>query len=171
MAQLQFQHPQVPSGSIQESLRNILDVVPLCSIATVNEGGDAHINTAFFAVDWETFHLYFLSDPTTLHGANLVRSAHCALAVSDTRQRWGESLAGMQLFGSATLAATHIAAAATALYRQRHPAYGDWLDALDVNQKSALSIRFYAFVPNRVKVLDEDRFGEETFVECTIDRS
>jgi len=163
-------HATIESGRISESVLEILGSNRLCSIATVTAAGQPHINTAFFVVEESTLSLYFLSDPASLHAVNLHGNPHAAVTVFHSQQIWGDSLVGLQLFGSAAGAAEAVSATAESLYRQRFPAYQEWFDSLDAKAKASFRSRFYRFVPERLKLLDEARFGEETFVGCAIER-
>ena len=56
------------------------------------------------------------------------------------------------------------------LYKERFADYRKWLHSLGRAVAKSVVPPFYVFRPNRVKILDEEDFGEETYVEAAIMR-
>ena len=86
--------------------------------ATVGSGGDAHVNTAYFAWDAD-YDVVWISDPQAEHSKNLSANATAAIAVCDSGQMWAEPDRGIQLFGSAKEVTDPAVDDAQALYGRR----------------------------------------------------
>ena len=158
------------SDRLDASVARILAANPLCSMATRNEAGRVHINTAFFCFDRDLV-LYFLSHPESVHGRNLSRVPQVAIAVFDSHQLWGDPHTGLQLFGTGALADPDASSQARQLYAARFPRYQEVLLAPSDGQPSSSTFRglkFHRFVPQRVQILDEWEFGEEVFIAATV---
>jgi len=81
-------HPQ--AHRLERAVRRILRDNVLCAISTIAAGGQAHVNTAYFA--WsDALELFFLSHPDSLHCGNLRKRPTMAMAVYSTAQRWGDA--------------------------------------------------------------------------------
>jgi hypothetical protein len=55
------------------------------------------------------------------------------------------------------------------LYRERFPAYAEWVADLR-NDNVGLGYRFFRFLTDRLKMLDERNFGEAVFVTAAVTR-
>ncbi len=154
--------PDYPSERLYNSIVRLLAANKLCSIATLGENREVHINTAFFGFG-DDLDLHFLSNPASVHCQNLIRSPQAAIAVFDSRQIWGAAHKGLQLFGFCALAAGIEEQIASELYSSRFPPYMEFRDRLS-------HLRFYRFTTAAVKVLDEDEFGEEVIVSAEVVR-
>jgi len=157
---------------VYDSVARILASNPLCSMATLGEKEAVHINTAFFCFS-DDLDLYFLSDPGSAHCQNIRRSPRMAIAVFDSHQVWGSPHQGLQLFGSCVSAKGKAEALARELYTRRFPLFAKFADRPSVADRagsSFLLLRFYAFVPTAVKILDEEEFGDEVFVTAEVVR-
>jgi uncharacterized protein YhbP (UPF0306 family) len=148
----------VASQRLASVARRLLDASNLCTIATVGLGSRAYVNTAYFA--WTRyFGIVWLSEPRAKHSRNLRTNKTVAIAVYDSAQQWGKPDRGIQLFGTAHRAEVAEAEAAERLYAKRFPAFrGTDLGAY----------RFYAFLPRRLKLLDEESLGAGTFVSAKL---
>src|SRR6266487_3811901 len=144
--------PGYPSDRLYNSLARLLAANKLCSIATLGENREVHINTAFFGFG-DDLDLYFLSNPSSVHCQNL-RHSQVAIAVFDSHQLWGAAHEGLQLFGNCALAEGIEEKTARELYSSRFPTYVELRDRLS-------HLCFYRFTTAAVKVLDENEFGEE----------
>lgn len=158
------------SDRLNASVARILAANPLCSMATRNEAGMVHINTAFFCFGRDLL-LYFLSHPESLHCHNLARVPQMAVAAFDSHQPWGEPHTGLQLFGTGALADPDASSQARELYAARFPRYREFLLHAPDGPAPASTFRglkFYHFMPQRVQILDEWEFGEGVFITATI---
>lgn len=157
-------------GRVKGSILRILRGNVLCSMSTVAGGHRAHINTAYFCYS-EDLELYFLSDPSSVHCRNLSTNSSMAMTVFSSSQKWGGPDRGMQLFGTCSELRERQATKAEQLYTKRFPSYGEWMAGLSKNdQLRAFRYRFYRFLPRKVKVLDEAKFGGAVFVIAAVRR-
>lgn len=151
------------SPRVRSSLIRILRENVLASFATVGRGSTAYINTAYFAPgdDWS---LYFYSYPDSTHCRNLERSHSMAVAVFDSRQRWGGEDRGVQFFGSCRQATGKWAAVAERVYAGRFPSFHRWREKL-LDEGRGFALRPYRFAPHRAKIFDERTLGGGRFFE------
>jgi uncharacterized protein YhbP (UPF0306 family) len=132
--------------------RELLDKSALCAIATASRANRPHVNTAYFAASHE-FELVWLSDPAAKHSRNLAANPGAAVAVYDSAQTWGSPDRGIQLIGSARIAAPQDDA--EAVYAARFPAY---------DRGAFAGYRLYTFRPTTLKLFDEPSLGSGVFV-------
>jgi len=167
---LRLTAPGYSSDRLFGAVTRILGANPLCSMATRSQAGVVDINAAFYSFGSE-LELYFLSNPASAHCRNLAHVSQMAVAVLDSHQDWGELHAGLQLYGTGGLAPVAVAEQARTYYAARFPQYFDFVvragEAPEVSTGFA-SLRFYRFMPIRVKILDEQEFGEEVYVTANI---
>jgi len=164
----QFYHSDYASNKLQDSILGILDAVPLWSMATINIDGTCHSNTAYFSFD-EDFNFYFLTPPSTKHSANLSKNSSMAVTVFNTNQPWGENpLQGLQIFGIAMITDASNEIIAHNTYGKRFPNYLEWTNTLSEEERSKLESKFYCFKPTRLKLIDEQIFGEEKFISLDL---
>jgi uncharacterized protein YhbP (UPF0306 family) len=142
------------------SLCAILDATPLCTIATVNPDGTAHANTAYFATD-DMLNLYILSSPKTQHSDNVAARPRVSITIFDSSQAWGEPHAGVQIVGVCTQVARHAQSTVFTTYAARFPALRE-LAASSDKMLERLESRFYGITVERVRLIDEHRYGAET---------
>jgi uncharacterized protein len=149
---------RIGAARIAELARDLLDASELCAIATATPAGRPHVNTAYFAWDAD-LSCVWLSDPAARHSRNVRANPPAAIAVYDSRQSWGGSDRGIQLFGTAGEATGHAAAEAAATYSRRFPGY----DPGDL-----AGYRFYRLQTARIKLFDETALGSGVFVTATV---
>jgi len=139
-------------------------------MATRSEAGVLDINAAFYSFSAE-LELYFLSNPASAHCRNIAHVGDMAVAVFDSRQEWGQSHAGLQLYGRGGPVPAGHAERARASYAARFPRYFDFVlraaEASDATTGFA-ALQFYRFMPTRVKILDEQELGEDVYVTADI---
>jgi len=152
------------SDRLTASVTRTLVANTLCSMATRNEAGAVHVNTAFFCFDSELI-VYFLSHPASVHCHNLARAPQMAVSVCDSHQAWGDPHTGLQFFGRGARANGDAGSRARELYAERFPRYRDSL-----RRAPEEHLKFYRFLPERVQVLDEWEFGEDVCIPATIGR-
>lgn len=158
-----FVNPNYPNKRLQTSILKILETTRLCSIATVGRENKSHINTAYFCYN-DILEIYFLSDPNSTHCHNIARRPNVAMTIFDSNQPWDQSKCGLQLFGTCKITGSKQAKSADALYKARFPSYAQWVEVLNAAERKGFTSRFYIFRPTQIKILDENDFGEETYV-------
>lgn len=118
------------------------------------------MNTVYFA--WSPqLDLAWISEPRAKHSQNLGENGSAAIAVCDSRQSWGGSDRGIQLFGRARNVKGAAADDAEKLYAKRFAAY---------RSSDLAEYRFYVFRPQRVKLFDELELGAGVFVTARVSR-
>lgn len=158
---------------IRRSIGRILRENVLCSISTVSPGNRPHINTAYFCYTPDLI-LYFLSDPASRHCRNLEGNPSLAMTIFRSAQEWGREDRGLQFFGRCRRAAGRGASLAEQTYASRFAPYRKWMKGMSpAERKQAALLRsyaFYRFVPDRIKILDENEFGGAVFVTAAVVR-
>jgi uncharacterized protein YhbP (UPF0306 family) len=148
---------RITSDRLARVARRLLSASTLCALATVGPGGRAHVNTMYFAAGsgWD---LVWLSAPESAHSRNVRAKRSAAIAVYDSRQRWGGADRGIQVFGQARELAGPAASQAVEAYVKRFSA------------DEAITKRFaaYRLRPKRLKLFDEREFGSGTFVTARV---
>jgi uncharacterized protein YhbP (UPF0306 family) len=150
---------RVSSARLARVARRLLEAAALCALATAAPDGRVHINTMYFARA-EAWTIVWLSASASRHSRNLRERSAAAIAVYDSRQRWGGSDRGIQVFGRAGPLRGAPARAALAAYRRRFR--GD--------EATLRRFAVYALRPTRVKLFDEREFGGGTFVTARVRR-
>lgn len=153
---------------VRRSLLRILEGNVLCSIATVTSGHKAHISHVYFCYN-DHFEFYFLSDPSSVHCRNQRVNRSMAMTVFNSAQPCDRPGRGIQMFGVCSEATTSQTLRAEQAYGKRFPRFGEWKSRL-TGTDSKIRYRFYRFVPRKVKILDEPRFGGGVFVLASIRR-
>ena len=162
-----FQNNDYPPERIANSIDRILESSKLCSMATLSEDRTSHINVAYFCYN-AGLEFFFISEAITIHSRNIMLNPSMSIAIYDSQQHWDDWKAGIQLFGNCRLANKKQSKEGAGLYKTRFPDYAKWLHSLGRTVASELVPPFYVFVPDKVKILDEEDFGEETYVEAQI---
>jgi uncharacterized protein YhbP (UPF0306 family) len=162
--------PGAPAAArVHGAAMRVLDGTPLGAWSTVGTDGSAHVNIGYFAHSDE-LHLYFLSHPGSLHCRNVAVNPTMAVAVFPSAQNWTDPGRGIQLFGRCAQVTDGQALVAERVYGARYGAYAGWKAALKAGDP-ALDYRFYRFIPDRMKLLDEAEFGDAVFVVAEIIRT
>jgi uncharacterized protein YhbP (UPF0306 family) len=146
------------SRRLAEVVRELLDASTLCALSTVSREGRAHVNAMYFAWD-DVFRIVWISDRGAGHSHNLAENRSAGVMVYDSRQKWGGSDRGIQLFGTARRVEGSAARAAEAVYARRFPRY---------HAAGLASYDFFVFRPSRLKAFDETAFGSGTFVTARV---
>lgn len=154
---------------VHRTLYRVLDETPLCAWATVTVDRHAHINAGYFAYS-DRLDLYLLSHPGSVHCRNVTANPSMAVAVFASAQNWTQPGRGIQLFGTCTPVAGADAAGVERIYGQRFPAYANWKATLKTGDP-ALDYRFYQFMADAVKILDEAEFGDAVWIQAEIVRA
>src|SRR5439155_17778687 len=119
------------SATLERAARRLMNASPLCSLSTVSPGGRAHINHMYFAWN-DRYEVVWISDPESLHSRNLARNSSAAVTIFASKQVWGKPDRGIQLFGTAGVAAKNAAREARRVYGRRFRDYDAEVDSLPV---------------------------------------
>jgi uncharacterized protein YhbP (UPF0306 family) len=142
------------SRRLEQVARRLMAAAPLCALATVSQGGRAHINHMYFA--WsDRFEVFWYSDEDSVHSRNLARNSSAAITIYDSHQVNGRPDRGIQLFGVAAIAKGE---EASQIYKGR-------FRAVDPSGYTA-----YRFRPRTVKLFDERALGPAMLVTARVTR-
>ncbi|MFD0637464.1 pyridoxamine 5'-phosphate oxidase family protein [Catenulispora yoronensis] len=120
---VKFDGTDTPTAVVGHSVEAIAAGTQVLSLATADAAGTPHANMAFFALGRE-FDLFFVSEPSTLHGRNAEARAQASAAIWLPPPEFGEGLRGMQLTGECGIARGADALAAFEAYQGRFPGFG-----------------------------------------------
>jgi uncharacterized protein YhbP (UPF0306 family) len=151
---------------VGRSVHQLLAENVLCSMATITAEGRAHINTAYFSYTRD-LKIYFLSHPKALHCQNILSNPSMALAIFSSKQTWGNTDRGLQLFGVCKKVTGREMSKADKLYGERFAKYTAWKADLP-SDSSGRDYRFYRFVTTELKVFDEKELGAGIFVVAKV---
>jgi uncharacterized protein YhbP (UPF0306 family) len=142
------------SVQLERVARRLMNASPLCSLATVTPRDRAHINHMYFAWD-DNFHVFWISDPDSIHSRNLAGNRSAAVTVYASNQVWGRPDRGIQLFGSAGIAKGDQAKNTyEARFKDFDPESND--------------LPYYRFRPRTVKLFDERSIAGGTLVTARV---
>jgi len=141
----------------------------LCTLATANEDGSPHVNTAYYAHDGQ-LHLYILTPPSTVHAKNLESRPAVALSVFRSDQGWGSPHRGLQLFGAAAPVGEDEHRRVFDCYSTKHPALLDLAPDAE-RMLEELESRFYDVQIKSLKIVDEAANGSESLISIHVSRT
>lgn len=163
---VQFNHAQYSDEILAASVCALLDNNIILAMATV-QVGDSYINSAHFAYN-ERLELIIFTHPYAEHSQNLLLNTSVAVAVWNTPPVWGLYLQGLQMFGHAAPVPTESLPQAITVYRQRFPAFGNVIHAAEDFERNITTMRLYAIQVERIKLIDELRFGKRNWITAAI---
>lgn len=169
MLKFEFNHKEFSDEKLNFSINKILSKTTLLSLATINEDGlTPHICTTYFAYN-DKLHLYIITDPATKHSQNLNKNSNVAITVFNSHQGfWEDNMEGLQLFGTCKKLSLTSSLGAFSCFSKRFPVFNTLIKKPDDILKKAFSIRFHEIKIDRLKLFDEETFGEEVFIDLNI---
>ena len=158
--------PELNSLAREAAIR-VCNGLSLCTLATLNDHGLPHVNTAYFVWDSETDRLFILSETATAHSQNLRNRNNVAVNVFEVTDDWSDDIVGVQMTGIATELGLGDSDEALVLYREKFKSAQEALsDGLVGDFKDS---RFVEICLDSYKVIDTKLFGDEIYVELTRD--
>ena len=149
----------------QELRRRIDELLARHTTATVSTcGPEGPWAAAVFYVHDQDLSLYFLTDPATRHGRDLVCGGQAAAAIHQDGQDWRE-IRGLQIVGAAArVRGARATARAWKLYLAKFPFVAQFMAApgtfLGAYSGAMGKVRFFCLKPSRVWITDNRRsFG------------
>ncbi|GAA1973208.1 pyridoxamine 5'-phosphate oxidase family protein [Catenulispora subtropica] len=166
---VEFDGTDTPTAAIGHSVEAIAAGTQVLSLATADADGNPHANMAFFALGRE-FDLFFVSEPSTLHGRNSELRAAASAAVWLPPPEFGEGLRGMQVTGECGVARGADAEAAFEAYQGRFPTFGTdpAVRAAFLDGSAAASL--YRFRVAHLRLVDEPNLGRRNYLELSVRR-
>ena len=105
------------TGDLQSQLLAYLREHQVLTLATSDADGQPYAASLFYAVD-DDLNFYVVSDPTTRHGAAMLRDGRVAVTVHRDRQKWQDAR-GVQFTGRCHRLTGTARAAGWAVYMKR----------------------------------------------------
>ncbi|PID30578.1 hypothetical protein CSA80_01065 [Candidatus Saccharibacteria bacterium] len=161
-----FNHPDFADEQLNESIAAILEANQTGAMSSI-AGDKAHINTAYFAYT-SKLELFFVSLPSDTHSINITENNSVALSFWSESSTWSENLQGVQIFGTAEeLGIGPKLVEGMKVFAARYPA----VSAIIKNPgafKDGVAVRMFRVQSERVKLLDEPRFGRRNYLDLTL---
>ena len=156
---------------LAKSVESISNDTQLFSMATLFAGDQVEpwINTAYFSFD-ASFHYYYLSSPQSVHSKNLLTSPLCALSLFNTQQSAENGKQGLQIFGECRRAEGKYLKRGLLTYQKRFVGFENTIRIPEDFDKGIIESKLYCVTAHTIKIFDEQRFGEETWVEAKVIR-
>lgn len=164
---IQFHHESVSDEMINKSLNEIFSGNTLLSMASIKDGKESWIHTAYYAYS-ARLHLYYLSPPSAQHSKNVESTPSIAVSIFDTHQPPEGKKRGLQVFGQCRRAVGKEVAEGLAVYTERFPWITKYIAMPEDFDKGTLESKLYIIVPHMTKIFDEAMFGEEKWVAVTV---
>ncbi|MBI3955630.1 hypothetical protein HY339_00040 [Candidatus Gottesmanbacteria bacterium] len=161
--QMAFHDENVADESINKSLDTILSSNTLLSMASIKDGTESWIHTAYYAYS-SKLSLYYLSSPSAQHSKNVEQSQSVAVSIFDTHQNPTDKKRGVQLFGTCHRAVGGEVAEGLRLYTERFSWLANYIKEPRDFDKGTLESKLYIITPRTIKLFDEAVFGEEKWV-------
>lgn len=156
-------HPDYPSTDLHDSVLEILEANILLSMATIKEGNQSYINTAYYCYN-KHLEFYILTNPKSQHCRNLLSNKSVALAIFDSHQPWTDDVKGLQLRGECELAEGRKLIEGTALYLKRFAGLSDLIKHPGDFAKGVIKTKLYVIKTNWLQLYDSARFGDDNFI-------
>ena len=153
-------------AKLKQSVEEILAQTKLLSMATASKHAEPWINTAYFGYD-DSLTLYIITYPDSKHIKNLDENNQIALNIFDSRQD-GAKKQGLQLAGMYSAVSTAEQDHALRVWGAR--VMGEDKVEQFIKDFEAWTTRPYKITVDYVKIFDEVRFGEESWVTCLVER-
>lgn len=153
---------------LKDRLNDLLGRHTTATVATCGTTGPWA--AAVFYVHDESLSLYFLTDPATRHGSELIESGRAAVTIHQDGQDW-RTIQGVQMVGKAELVTGTVATArAWRLYLVKFPFVAQFLKTpgqfLDAYASAMGKVQFFRIRPEQAWVTDNGRrFGKRDVLE------
>lgn len=153
----------------EDELKHITDYLSNQYQMTIATYGDhPWIATVYYSLD-DDLHLYFLSDPTTLHCQHIAKNPQVAVSICDSPQNPSSKKKGIQIFG--------IAEKISEIHKIKH-SLTLWRKTLGITSsiytyegmmKKSIAGRMYMIKPKKIKFFNEDLWEEGMEREIDLD--
>lgn len=151
---------EYPETALGDSINLILQSVQLMSLSI--EADVPNVCPVYFALYDETS-LCFVSNVNSKHAELLGKTVTASVAIYDSNQPWKNPRVGIQMMGNCKQASIAESIEARSRYAERFPANIEDTTVTKMVAHSLEGIRFFIFIPTEIKIIDEPRFGEETY--------
>lgn len=148
--------------ALGDSINLILQEVQLMSLSVGN--GETNVCPVYFSL-YDDATLCFVLNLNSRHASLLGKTDAASVAIYNSNQPRTKPKAGIQMAGSCKQASIAESLKARERFAERFPENIDSKNVTEAVARAMAGLRFYLFVPNEIKILDESRFGEETYID------
>ena len=153
-----------PETALGDSVNLILKNVQMMSLSIGT--GVPNVCPVYFTLYDETS-LCFVSNVNSRHAKLLGKTGAASVAIYDSSQLWTNPRAGVQMTGNCKQASVAESLKARSRHAERFPANAGDTTVTEVVAHAMGGLRFFLFAPTEIKILDESRFGKETYIVLT----
>jgi len=153
-----------PEAALSDSINLVLKNVQLMSLSI---GADVpNVCPVYFTL-YDEMTLCFVLNLNSRHAKLLGKTDAASVAIYDSNQPWANPKVGIQMMGNCKQASIAESLKARSSYAERFPANIEDTTVKKMVNHSMDGFRFFLFTPTEIKILDEPRFGEETYIALT----
>lgn len=150
-----------PEAALSDSVNLILQSVQLMSLSI---GADVpNVCSVYFTLHDEMT-LCFITNLNSRHAKLLGKTDAASVAIYDSSQPWANPKIGIQMIGNCKQASVAESLKVRLSYAERFPANIEDTTTKKMVTRTMDGLRFFLFTPTEIKILDEPRFGEETYI-------
>lgn len=131
-------------------------------VAVATKSDRLWVSTVYYVID-DKFNLYFLSEPTTEHCKNILKSEEVACAIYNSKQKVTDKKVGVQLHGEASKVNNlEKIKWMLALWNKVNPGFEAIINLKNMQNK-VIKGRIYKIKPKTIKFFNEELYGSEGF--------
>ena len=150
-----------PEAALSDSVNLTLQSVQLMSLSI--GAAVPNICSVYFTLYDETS-LCFVTNVNSKHAKLLGKTDAASVAIYNSNQLWANPKVGIQMTGNCKQASVAESIKARSRHAERFPAKTKDTTVTKMVADAMDGLRFFIFIPSEIKILDEPRFGEETYV-------
>ena len=150
-----------PEVALSDSINLALQNVPLMSLSV--GAAVPNVCPVYFTLYDETS-LCFVLNLNSMHAKLLGKTDAASVAIYDSSRPRTSPKIGIQMIGSCKQASVAESLKVRERYAQRFPENIKDTTVSEAVASAMAGLRFFIFIPNEIKILDEPRFGGETYI-------
>lgn len=150
------------AADLSESVNSILQKVPLMALS-IGAIGVPNVCPVYFALHDEA-QLCFVTNVNSRHGKLIDKTDAASVAIYDSLQPWINPKAGIQMIGKCRRASIVETVHARSRYGNRFPESIEETTVAEMADAAMQGFRYFLYAPTEIKIFDEVRFGEETYI-------
>jgi uncharacterized protein YhbP (UPF0306 family) len=143
--------------------RQLLTYLKSQNLMTVATNGDYPWAASVYFITDNSFNIYFLSEPTTIHCRNIQKNQNVACSITDSRQKVTDKKIGVQIQGSAHEESTAEKIRwMLGLWNKMNPGFEQVINLHNI-QHRVIKSRIYKIIPKQIKFFNEKLYGPEGY--------
>lgn len=151
-----------PETVLGDSINLIVQEVQLMALSVGS--GVSNVCPVYFAL-YDDTSFCFVLNLNSRHAKLLGGTDAASVAIYNSSQLRAKPKAGIQMTGSCKQASIAESIKARERFAERFPEDIENTTVTEAVARTMGGLRFFIFVPNEIKILDESRFGEETYID------